>query len=1268
MKIHLIGIIEDNYSNTIGYRLVDIDSKDIKDVPENSIKAVLSNQSLCIDGIKLYNGKLVGTNGSLDRYAKIVGNRLKGKSPLVIVNQIIVNDELKGYTVIDWKGTIINATVSDVIKYAKVNGIANGSVKSINNKEFISSIQGEYRQKVIKREAEQKVVKKEEVKKVKQQKRINTFEDIIWNTDEFRDYMDSNNFSYEIKEIENKMEIQFNCSKATRLKYPNGIESVDNIFSYIDIAARELVFSPTINSIRLNILNYLPNIESITFQKGAEEITIPGLNDTKADINSTIHRINLPSTLKVIKRGLNNIQRLDSINLEETSLIRVFKCFNNVRFENGLQLPSTIQRIKDSFNCCRGIFRISIPDSIREISSSFSEISIEELDLSECKDLGYIDYTSFSKCNKLKSVKLPNGLNRLGYNVFHGCRELVEIEIPNTVESIGYGAFGDTGIKQVSLGSSITEVAYSSFSKDTVVIFDDTNTKLNSKVLANTWFKTVILSDNIETIESEALLNMGYIKSIKLPDNLNVIKEMAFKDSCSLKEVDMVGCSRLREIGDYAFMNTALIKIILPDCLEEIGRGVFKKCSMLQEVLIPQSVKKIGKEAFKNVGTERKLGTTFYVYDKSYGLAYCKRNKLRYIIIESLDEYYRKTGGSEQSEAQLAKLKLILGGSSVHKELFKEDYIGNASKLYSLYTSLKSDYDESSKPVLDTKRLINFPINKVELIDNYFKEYKPYNTEIHDTLKGYNRHNLSPIFISLMNLISNYIPLNPAPLTIAGMEYIKNTEQVKTYKIVYSDRDSAILTIQLNGMEVIIVATIGQNIVYVGVANMNLNSMLFTALSNGYKSKNGLKLSVVKSISSGTGFAINNTLQTLGTVGGIVVPPYIISELSKRFTEDVLLIGLESISDKSYGKARRAICMDLVSGKFMICSVKTQHIVNYWYSINHVDILEIKEINNLTPQDNKIIMGGVNVDEAVRKYVYIADKDGYFKSLSKNKDAYDTEPCYEWQIGQILGKLIGRPKEDIPIAVYQAIYKSDLYATIRKKDTILKSTSDEYKTIVLSSGEHIISEYIVNRTSSYNIPGLNGNFLVNIMGGEINTGNALTCYVSSRETESNINMLSKLCIGDTEAKEPRIDNIEISQTRKNSDFITLASEYYNNRSIDICIGKLDGGVYIVGQSTKDRCTYYKIVRFKSLKDAVLLFTESITPNKKRVPNVKEDILLMAHLNVQYLDSYNEASGTYEQRETALIRLRNEIMNGLPNGGYVPGVSTAFIDLLAKQSK
>ena len=129
-----------NGKETIGFRLLDVENEQIKDVNLNDIASALNSGAISIDNLSIEQSIITGSNGSINRLPKIINKLLEGKSPLIVLNQL----GNIGYEVSDYKGTILNVKNEDIIEYAKSNGISNGKIVTQNGNEFISAIKGNY--------------------------------------------------------------------------------------------------------------------------------------------------------------------------------------------------------------------------------------------------------------------------------------------------------------------------------------------------------------------------------------------------------------------------------------------------------------------------------------------------------------------------------------------------------------------------------------------------------------------------------------------------------------------------------------------------------------------------------------------------------------------------------------------------------------------------------------------------------------------------------------------------------------------------------------------------------------------------------------------------------------------------------------------------------------------------------------------------------------------------------------------------------------------
>lgn len=125
----------------IGFRVMDMDSRKVMDVPYASLYQVIASKKAHVLNVELSRGKLKGSNGAFDRYTKIVNGQPVGGIKVVVIKQF--GDT--GYEVSNHIGNTQKYTVDNTIALSKKYGIANGKVvRHPDGKEFISAISGTY--------------------------------------------------------------------------------------------------------------------------------------------------------------------------------------------------------------------------------------------------------------------------------------------------------------------------------------------------------------------------------------------------------------------------------------------------------------------------------------------------------------------------------------------------------------------------------------------------------------------------------------------------------------------------------------------------------------------------------------------------------------------------------------------------------------------------------------------------------------------------------------------------------------------------------------------------------------------------------------------------------------------------------------------------------------------------------------------------------------------------------------------------------------------
>ena len=214
-------------------------------------------------------------------------------------------------------------------------------------------------------------------------------------------------------------------------------------------------------------------------------------------------------------------------------------------------LPESLERFETDFNGYTGLKEINIPSKIKEIPDDFPGI--------------------FSVCKNLETVKLSEGLEKIGENAFSSCAKLKNINLPSTLKSIGKRAFwGCSSLEHIVIPDSVTALGDSSGA----VFYGCEN------------LKTVIVGDGVTTLNSyDYYSNLGEFSNC--PNLVSIVLGKGIK---SLQAYNHPHAESYGVLGGA----TSLKTLILPDGLEEIQQLSFNDCENLEALVIPKSVTTIG--------------------------------------------------------------------------------------------------------------------------------------------------------------------------------------------------------------------------------------------------------------------------------------------------------------------------------------------------------------------------------------------------------------------------------------------------------------------------------------------------------------------------------------------------------------------------------------------------------------------------------------------------------------------------------------------------
>ena len=236
---------------------------------------------------------------------------------------------------------------------------------------------------------------------------------------------------------------------------------------------------------------------------------------------------------------------------------------------------------------------------------------------------------AFENCPKLKNVSFNRSFTSIGDYAFAGTA-LETIELPASLTALGSYAFADcASLASVVVDSSshITSMGAGVFSGcgalASIGLSDGGSEYYNE--LTSGAYSMITDKNGNPVLVPPAYSVSGDENVITIGTGLQSIGALAYANNASLDGKTLIIAEGVTSIGNYAFADTGITRVIIPasvtslgqyafaDCenlasvvflgnISEIPAGLFSGCSGLESISIPESVTLIGDSAFDGAG------------------------------------------------------------------------------------------------------------------------------------------------------------------------------------------------------------------------------------------------------------------------------------------------------------------------------------------------------------------------------------------------------------------------------------------------------------------------------------------------------------------------------------------------------------------------------------------------------------------------------------------------------------------------------------------
>ncbi len=434
-------------------------------------------------------------------------------------------------------------------------------------------------------------------------------------------------------------------------KYENGVEITEvNKFISGDVVIPSTLGGYPVLSIGYYAFNNCDEITSVTVPEG---VTYIGQEAFYAC--NSLTDVTLPASLEYISTNtFEGCISLENITVAEENT--EYKSVDGILFTKSddtlmkypadktateYTIPDGIRVIGDhAFEYCEALISVTIPDSVEKIG----------------------EY-AFGSCEALTSVTIPDSVKEIGNYAFSWCYDLEEITLPEKSIKIGSDAFYDTAYYNDSdnwedgslyIGSHLIRINYDINS--TFAVKDGTITIADCAFEGNDELTAITLPDSLKRIGKQAFSDCHYLTSITVPESVEEIGYYAFSWCYNLEEITLP--EKIIDIDLDAFFDTAyyndsanwedgvlyigchLVSVkwgvsnnyTVKDGTLTIARSAFSWFD-LSSIIIPDSVKFIGKDAFFNC-----YNIVIFCNKDSYAESYAIENGIDYSQLPDMSD------------------------------------------------------------------------------------------------------------------------------------------------------------------------------------------------------------------------------------------------------------------------------------------------------------------------------------------------------------------------------------------------------------------------------------------------------------------------------------------------------------------------------------------------------------------------------------------------------------------------------------------------------
>lgn len=275
--------------------------------------------------------------------------------------------------------------------------------------------------------------------------------------------------------------------------------------------------------------------------------------------------------------------------------------------------------------------------------------------------------------SKIVSIHIPDTVTAIGSTAFNWCQKLETVTGMKNVETIGEMAFCRTNVSQIPLGERLVSVGASAFESSGLkeLQIPDSVTDLGESCFSGCRsLLSVEIGKGVRELPHLCFYQCAKLGSVTFSEGLESTGKCTF-DLCPITALEFP--STLKTIGEESFTRTALERLVVPDSVTKIEARAFEECESLLSADLGNGLVSLGQDAFRRCYgcMTVKIGRALSeigagAFDMMYGSGmFGNQESLENIAVDGANQHFYSRDGIlyERATNKIRKIPFKIAGN-----------------------------------------------------------------------------------------------------------------------------------------------------------------------------------------------------------------------------------------------------------------------------------------------------------------------------------------------------------------------------------------------------------------------------------------------------------------------------------------------------------------------------------------------------------------------------------------------------------------------------